>query len=370
MITTTPLSETNPSTQPAGPITWNTTALPELAADARAFWFDRHTTDPRYDSAFFNPGFANAVHTSGCDVLVRVGRNAAGTVCALMPVNRARTRMRPLGWPGADFQGPILAPGLSIDPLELFPAGVRSFEFDHLLDVCDGFSPWITQRNASPYVDTVGGMDGYTGRASKSGRQNMSQARRRVAKAEREIGAVRFESDVVDDALLRRVIELKRAQYKATGARDYFEDPRRTAMLENILHTRDSDFRGVLSAVYAGDRLLAAHFGMQANGVLHWWFPVYDPDFSALAPGWILLRELVLAAPEMGVERIDLGRGEDNYKRWAKTGETIVCAGYVSPSRLRVTSRRVRTRAVEAAKESKFGPKLREAVHGWRSRGD
>ncbi len=121
----------------------------------------------------------------------------------------------------------------------------------------------------------------------------MSQARRRVAKAEREIGPIRFEADVVDDELLDQVIDLKRAQYQATGARDYFADTRRIAMARRILHTRDADFGGVLSAVYAGDRLLAAHFGMRASGVLHWWFPVYDPAFSALAPGWILLRELV-----------------------------------------------------------------------------
>jgi CelD/BcsL family acetyltransferase involved in cellulose biosynthesis len=341
-----------------------------LAPDELEFWRVQHATNPRYDSAFFHPGFAAAVDDSGRAVSVVVGRDTSGAVTALMPFNRDGTSMRPLGWPGTDFQGPILAPGGSVDPLDLLPAGVKSFEFDHLLEVADGFQPWITARNASPYVDTDGGMDAYLGRASKSGRQNMSQARRRVAKAEREIGPVRFHADVVDDVLLQRVIALKRGQYKATGARDYFADARRIGMLTQLLHTRGVDFNGVLSAVYAGDHLLAAHFGIRANGVLHWWFPVYDPEFSSLAPGWILLRELVMAAPEMGVRRIDLGRGEDNYKRWAKTGETVVCAGYVSSSRMRIAARRARERSIEAAKDSPLGPKLRQMARGWRARGD
>ena len=53
----------------------------------------------------------------------------------------------------------------------------------------------------------------------------MGQARRRAAKAEREHGPVRFVADSVDPEALERLIELKRAQYAATGARDYFADP-------------------------------------------------------------------------------------------------------------------------------------------------
>ena len=208
--------------------------------------------------------------------------------------------MRPLGWPGADFQGPIAASGLPYDPRNLLVPGVRSFQFDHLLQTDDTFDPWVISRRASPYIDTDGGLDGYLSRASKSGRQNMSQARRRVAKAQRELGPLRFEADTVDEKLLDQVIDLKRGQYAATGVRDYFADARRVALLHHLLHTRETAFSGILSGVYAGDRLLAAHFGIRADGVLHWWFPVYDPELSSLAPGWILLRELVIGQSGTG----------------------------------------------------------------------
>jgi CelD/BcsL family acetyltransferase involved in cellulose biosynthesis len=345
-------------------------ALPALSTPDLEAWHKLRDTNPNYDSPYFHPGFAHAVQETGRDVSVVVLADSQGEVTALMPFHREGRRMRPLGSPGADFQGPIVAAGVTYDPRALLAPGAASFEFDHLLEVDDTFGPWVVSRRSSPYVDTEGGLDGYLSRASKSGRQNMSQARRRVAKAQRELGPLRFDADTVDEDLLDTVIELKRGQYAATGVRDYFADERRVALLRHLLHTRDTAFGGVLSGVYAGDRLLAAHFGIRAGGVLHWWFPVYDPDLSSLAPGWILLRELVMAAPDLGVMRIDLGRGEDNYKRWAKTGETIVCEGFLSANRVRVGAWRAKMRSIQAAKESAIGPKLREAARSWRTRGD
>src|SRR5258707_3012366 len=49
------------------------------------------------------------------------------------------------------------------------------------------------------------------------------------------------------------------------------------SLMSRLLHTRDPAFAGILSTVHIGDDLVAAHFGIRADGVLHWWFPVYDP---------------------------------------------------------------------------------------------
>jgi CelD/BcsL family acetyltransferase involved in cellulose biosynthesis len=208
-------------------------------------------------------------------------------------------------------------------------------------------------------VDVTGGLDGYLGRASRSGKDNLGQARRKAGKAERELGPVRFAVDTVDPGVLDRVIELKRSQYAATGAKDYFDAPGRRELLTRLLHTRATEFGGILSTVHAGEHLIAAHFGMRAGPVLHWWFPVYDAEFAHLAPGWILLRELIAAGPALGITRIDLGRGDDEYKRRAKTGETTVCQGMVTASSVRQVLRRARNSAVATAKSS---PALRQLV--------
>lgn len=346
-----------------------TTAFDALTGAELAAWHRLRDANPMLDNPYFHPGFAAAVHASGNPVQVVVGRGAAGEIQSLLPCHREGSLLRPVGWPGADFQGPILAPGSAFPAAALLSGGVRGYAFDHLLEVCEDFAPWVESTRVSPFIDVSGGLDGYLGRASDSGKSNIGQARRRAAKAERTYGAVKFAADVVDESDLQKVIELKRGQYAATGAKDYFAEQHHLDLLKSLLHTRSAEFGGMLSTLYAGPHLVAAHFGIRSGSVLHWWFPVYDPEFSALAPGWMLLRELVMAAPSLGITRIDLGRGEDEYKRRAKTGEMFVSQGLVTRSSARRALRRAHGSIVSAAKASPLGPGLRSAVRKLRNAG-
>ena len=338
------------------------TSFGALTAAEIDAWHRLRDANPLLDSPYFHPGFAGAVHDAGHAVTVIIGRDERDDIKLVMPCHRERSTMRPVGWPGADFQGPLVEPGTSFEPRDLLTDGASALTFDHLADAYPDLAPWTESSRPSPYVDTSGGLAGYLGRASGSGKDNMGQARRKAAKAARTYGDIRFAADIVDEAALARVIELKRGQYAATGVRDYFGEPCRVELLSRLLHTRDPSFAGVLSTLHAGPHLLAAHFGLRAGGVLHWWFPVYDPAFSAFAPGWILLRELVDACPTLGVTRIDFGRGDDEYKRRAKTGETIVYQGIVTKSSTRRALRHARDVLVAAAKSSPLGPGLRRVA--------
>lgn len=329
-------------------------------------WHRLRASNPALDSPYFHPGFAAAVN-KGRPVQVVVGRDEHGEIAGLLAVHREGALLRPVGWPGADFQSPIAAPGTTFPAAKLLTGGVKRFAFDHLLEPNPDFAPWFESSRPSPFVDTTGGLEGYLARASKSGKDNMGQARRRTNKAEKQLGPIRFGADVVDEDALREVVRLKRGQYEATGAVDYFAEPDRVDMLTRLLHTRGTDFAGILSTVHAGPHLLAAHFGIRSGSVLHWWFPVYDPEFSALAPGWILLRELVQAAPELGVGRIDFGRGDDEYKRRAKTGEVQVAQGVVTRSSAYRVVRRARNSLISAAKQSALAPQLRTIAHRLRA---
>ena len=276
----------------------------------------------------------------------------------------------PAGWPAVDFQGPISAPGVDFDITAALRAGrIASYEFDHMLDGLPGLEPWIFGREPSPNVDVSGGLDGYMSRAGGTGKRRIRDAARLARKAEREYGPLRTVVESSDASLLDSVISLKRRQYEATGARDYFADPRHVELLHRLLATRTgSEFSGMLSAVYAGEHLIAAHFGLRAGPVLHWWFPVYDPEFSRLDPGWMQVRAVLEAAPQLGLERIDLGRGDGDWKRWLGTGHQLVCQGAVVRSRLRQRTASARRRFVHAAKYSPAAPALRSVVRYARRR--
>jgi CelD/BcsL family acetyltransferase involved in cellulose biosynthesis len=341
--------------------------LAELTSADLDRWRSLRAADPRLDSPYFDPAFAAAVQASGVEVTIALdGRGEELDV--LLACQREGSVLRPVGWPGADFQGPVLAAGASFDPRALLVQGVRAVEFDHWLLPSAGLEPWVDTTASSPYVEVAGGLAAYLARASRTGKDNIAQARRRTAKAAREVGTVRFEAQSTDIAALGWLIGRKREQYAATGARDHFASPTRRALLERLLGTREPGCAGVLSTLHFGDALVAAHFGIRSRGVLHWWFPVYDRTFAPFAPGWIMLRELVVAAPELGLERIDLGRGDDEYKRRACTGAVEVAAGVVTGSSARLVGHRARRVLVDRAKSSSLAPLLRRAVHAHRGR--
>src|SRR5947207_14165552 len=93
-------------------------------------WHRLRAANPDLDSAYFHPGFAAAVHASGRPVQVVVGYDERGGVCALLPCHRERSLLRPVGWPGADFRGPVLAPGTTFPPRLLLGGGLRGYSFD------------------------------------------------------------------------------------------------------------------------------------------------------------------------------------------------------------------------------------------------
>ena len=218
-------------------------AFVDLTGSELDTWRTLRASSPLLDSPYFDPAFAAAVQASGADVTVAVDGSRA-ELTRLLACHRDGSVLRPVGWPGADFQGPVLSPGTGFDPRELLVEGVRAFEFDHWLLPFPEVDPWVETRAASPYVEVAGGVEGYLSRASKSGRDNIGQARRRTARAERELGPVTFCAQSTDAEALAWLVDRKREQYAATGARDYFADPARRSLLSLLLDTHDPGLRG------------------------------------------------------------------------------------------------------------------------------
>jgi CelD/BcsL family acetyltransferase involved in cellulose biosynthesis len=342
--------------------------LARVSDDDLAAWQGLRSLDPVYGSAFFAPGFAEVVHGANQSVTLVVGEDASGEPRLVWPLQHHGSTLRHVGWPAADFQGPVGSS--SFDPRAILAAvGGRTLAFDHLVEgtpvLADRVQTWLP----SPYLDVTGGLEGYLARASKSGRSNMGQARRKIVKAAERYGEMTFTVSTDSSALLDQVIDLKRRQYAETGARDYFGVPGRVEMLHRLIRRRDPDFAGVLSAVHFGDTLVAAHVGMRSGVRLHWWFPVYAPEASDLSPGWILLRALAAAADELGVTQIDLGRGSDEYKRRAMTGQVMVGQGLVSRSSFVRTqaalSRRVRSRVASTGLAPRVRRLARSGGRSW-----
>ena len=88
-------------------------------------------------------------------------------------------------------------------------------------------------------------------------------------------------------------------------------------------------FSPLLSTLHAGDQLIAVHLALRSNNVVASWIPTYEQDFSKYSPGLILHVELARWAAEVGIERIDLGRGENQMKASLMSGAFPVAIGSI-----------------------------------------
>ncbi|MET9935077.1 MULTISPECIES: GNAT family N-acetyltransferase [unclassified Streptomyces] len=132
--------------------------------------------------------------------------------------------------------------------------------------------------------------------------------------ARRTDGGVRFVFDERDPAALRTLVAWKSARYRRTGRRDRFAEEWINALVRRLHALRTPGRSGVLSVLQAGERPVAAHFGLRSATVLSCWFPAYDPAFAPYSPGLVLHLRTAEAAAAAGIGTLDLGRGYAEYK--------------------------------------------------------
>src|SRR5262249_25664915 len=150
-----------------------------------ARWIELRDSNPALDSPYFHPGFVAAVAATRADVRLIIGEDSQGRISSFLPVQFDGRTCRPAGSPAADYQGPISAPHGNFEMTAALAAcGAARYEFDHMRDGVHGMERWIYGRQQSPYLDVTGGLDGYLSRASRSGKDKISEGRRLTNKVQ------------------------------------------------------------------------------------------------------------------------------------------------------------------------------------------
>jgi CelD/BcsL family acetyltransferase involved in cellulose biosynthesis len=165
--------------------------------------------------------------------------------------------------------------------------------------------------------------------------------------------------------VFEQTLAWKSAQYRLTGQHDAFRAPSwARALLARIQQHRDHVFAGIVSALYAGDRLVAGHVGMRSLHAWHYWFPAHDPAHAEFSPGSILLLRMIEHAPAIGIRRIDLGKGEARYKTRFMNGATPLLEGRIERDSAVTTCRRAARRVYKWARLTPPARALRRFRHG------
>ena len=275
-------------------------------------------------SPFFAPDYALAVGAVVPDVRVGIMEHM-GEPVAFLPFERNRygvgCRLRL-----CDYQGLIAKQRLDFDAWAFIKGcGLKSWDFDHLLASQAAFRPFHRGFRESPIIDLSNGFDAYVLDRRAAGTEQIKKAGNLMRRLEREVGPLRFESHLQDPVILRQLLAWRSIKY----AKSRHPVELITDILERLLARQSSACQGVLSVLFAGDEIAAAHFGLRSAQTWHYWFPAYNPCLEKYSPGTILLLQMTEFAPKIGIRTIDLGKGDQDYKRRLMNGSNTLAEGSV-----------------------------------------
>jgi CelD/BcsL family acetyltransferase involved in cellulose biosynthesis len=290
---------------------------PEELSDAElATWERLQSSNPALDSAFLSARFACTVGRFRSDTRVAILRQQGEPVAYLAYQLRPLGVARALALGISDAHAVICGPGFSFDPVALLrSAGISVWDFDHLVDNLDVFSPYAYYNTNASVMDVSGGYEAYMQQDDRAGHRLMRSTMQKRRKLEREQGKLEFVFESSDRDALAALINWKAAQYQRQGRFDRFSRPWVAGVVKALARSDDPNCRGSLSTLTAGGRLVAAHMGIRTASRLSLWFPAYDPDLGQYSPGTQLFLFMAEGAASQGVRLLDLGVGDETFKQ-------------------------------------------------------
>jgi CelD/BcsL family acetyltransferase involved in cellulose biosynthesis len=345
-------------------------AAESLTTGQLACWSRIQQNDATLASPFFCPQFTCMVADARHDVYVGV-LEQEGRVVGFFPFQLGRWRAgRPVGYTISDYQGVVVEDGAPWDAKELIRAcGLKTWEFDHVNGAVSQFHPVGRTRTESPFMDVSRGFDAYVRERRDAGVGEIAAAQRKMRKLEREQGELRFEPHAANPEALAMLMRWKTQQYLRSGGKNVLARPWIRQVLEVALATQEEDFAGLMSLLFAGDRLVAAHLGLRSNTVWHYWFPAYDPELGRYSPGIALLLKMAEHAASLGLRTVDLGRGDARYKRSLMSATVPLIEGSVELPSVAAGVGRARRGAKALVRRTSVAPKVRRLARGALGRG-
>ena len=317
-------------------------ALPFSKLESRHFdaWLRIQDSDGTFDSPFFSPEYAVAVASVRDDIRVGVIEDA-GRIVGLFPFQPgAWGDAEPVSGNISQFHGVLVEPGVEWNADELLAGcNISSWAFDHLPVTQTPFLQHPHRVGESPFIDLSNGFESYCSEKQKSGKA-VEQAFRKARKFEREVGQLRFELHDASAKAFQCLLEWKSEQHHRTNVADAFQQDWLVKLLDRIRLTQSRSFAGVMSVLFAGEHLVAVHFGMRSKSVAHSWYPAYDVAFAKYSPGITLLLKMAEAFAAAGIQRIDFAARQQIYKTRFMSGAIPVAKGVADRSRLKACARR------------------------------
>lgn len=292
----------------------------DLSAEDYAAWTALRDANPTLESPYHHPDYHRCVDIHQGGGRVTLARQD-GALVALLPW-QGGAFARPSGAPLSDYQTIIAAPETDINIANLLAGqAVGAFHYSAMPSP-DGEETCRMELSTS---------DAWRDARDGSYRRHLKSTRRRIRKAEEDIGPRRIVTQSRDVDAYQSLMSWKRDKFGETGKFDVLANDGTAGILRDLWERGPSaPLRVDMHVLYFGDRIAACDLGLTDGHVFHSWIVGYDPDFITYAPGIQLLEAMIDAAPELGYGVIDLGPGTDGYKRQYATHSRRIASGVVT----------------------------------------
>ena len=278
----------------------------------------------------FCPEFTAAIASVRTDVEIAVLEEDNRLVGFFPFQRKTKNTAYPVGSLISDMNGVIIEDGVQWNAEELLRAcALECWHFDHLIAEQRPFGAYHQAQDVSGFMDLSQGYQTYLESRHLAGTSIIRDGLRKARKAERELGPLRLEWNNPDRAMLGTFLEWKQKHIARQGFYDVYREDWVVSAIGRVLECQGADFAGFVSTLHAGDELLAIVLGMQGNNVASSWLPTYNPAYQRFSPGLIQHLEIAKQAAELGIIRIDLGRGENRMKSGLMSDFQAVAIGSV-----------------------------------------
>lgn len=296
-----------------------TLPLKDLSASLQGEWREWQKASASLRGPCFHPLLFKTVgaHFDRTHVLVLEDGNQRG----FLPFQLATGPRLAEPVPLCDYQMIVGSPGARWDIRKILSsARLVAWDFSHLLVDTVGDEPNFSGPTIyTRQIDLHAGYDRYVEDLRLAGKtqKNLKEKRKKL---ERDLGPVRFVALDADPARLESIFTWKGQRFG-----EFSESTR--ACLRALHRTHADGFRGVLSSLWAGDTLVAVHFGMVADGTLFYWFPAFNPELSRYTPGALLIQDLIANLSQFKATILDLGPGGEGYKNYSSNRSLALTSG-------------------------------------------
>ncbi len=282
-----------------------------LSDSLKQDWLRIQASNPSFAGPFFHPELFLTVAKYYPDLYLAI-LYKDNIVSGFLPFKKDHRNLvaKPIRF--CNYEGIISSPEQYWDMnLILKLMGLRSWEFDAMVNFKNISSIRGEHKPSNSFnIDLTCGLEEYWN-FIKNKKIELKTLITKQRSLENKVGALRFVASCDEIEVLYQFVKWISDRYKHDAA--WLKET--TSVLELIYQLKDPLFKGILSALYAGDELLAVNFALRCHEKLGGIFMAFNPNFPKYSVGIILLHELINNHKALGYNIYDLGPGNYQYKQ-------------------------------------------------------